>query len=284
MKRALTRIVFVVIVAVLTTAGGQAATARPFTGMPDVESADWCRVDSELEATEENVRELVRCFTALCAMGASVIATKSLREAGLKSEDFEGCVVTLGGKPLVELHLYDPYFTVFWPARVNIDTLKNYLHNVAEELAVDWNTPWEDMNVGDNKYRMVDGNVRKMKFIAGMRDPRDAWKMRIRKDHRAFLRIESGRITFARFDLRSPMPLILWAGLVPSTPGGFQPSQRPQLGFSCHTVPESLAEFVNRTSSLGRRLSESDQTEVYRQLVMNVGDRYSRTDRGTITT
>jgi len=178
---------------------------------------------------------------------------KPRTELGFSDADLEGYMVIRDGRYLIQLHIYEEYYTLFWrwttrcaPLRLK-EILRDCTHEIAERLKMEA----QDLNSGPAQYKLGSQLHRKTFVVQRYRPDQE----QAHQENLDFLVDNADAITFLRFDVQHAVPIILWASL--------RNSPHAEIGFSSIVLPGAILRLFQETLT---GIDEDDIPEIRRLL------------------
>jgi hypothetical protein len=183
----------------------------------------------------------------------SPIQIKTRSEFGFSGRPY-GHVFLINGTPFLQLHKYEDYYTLFWLGRADISGLHICLKEAVEELSETLHIPRHHLDRASAIYGRNRGPVSMPYYIFNFPNTPLARKGVLK--HENFIRQNLPILNFARFDVSSRVPIILW--------GDLKPSPQSEVGFSSIRIPAAVTKYFRYTCVL--KISDGDFKEVKEQL------------------
>jgi hypothetical protein len=175
----------------------------------------------------------------------SSIQIKRRSELGFHS-DPRGYFLLINNSPALQIHFYQDYFTIFWLGTTSIYDLLDCLRETVEELSEIFGVSRDRLSSVMTQYGRNKGVTSLPYHIYPSYSP--IYRKEIIQ-HNNFIQNNSPLITFARFDINSRIPIVLWADLMRST--------QSEIGFSCiNFIPASIFKLFKLTCSI--KLSDDE--------------------------
>jgi hypothetical protein len=164
------------------------------------------------------------------------IGTVTREAFGFHGDSYPGFFLLKGGEPVLQLHLYDHYYTLFWRGLVDLYVLEESLLSSVDELGRFLGIPAKRLNTVSAQYT-CQGRPEELTFTLRPLDPEEGDATR---RHQEFVRKYSRSISFARYDVSHSRPIILWADL--------DGAEEPEIGFSSFKVlPPAVLQLFSKT-------------------------------------
>lgn len=162
----------------------------------------------------------------------SNIGIKTRRDLGANKDTFSGYVFSKDDYPILQLHLYETYYTTFWRGSTSLFTLVDSLKEAVTEISTVAEKSLKEFNRGVARYWQERHNnseeeIHELKELMGSKDnpcgftllyfvidPQTETEQKIHKEHNQFLESCADQIAFARFDIENREPIILWANAI----------------------------------------------------------------------
>jgi hypothetical protein len=167
-----------------------------------------------------------------------MLQMRTRKEIGFTEDAFPGFIVFKDGNPVVQLHLYKEYYTVFWRGKVVLSQLHQYLSATINQISLMENIPLESLTNCIVQCISDDANAVSITFdISSHNYERGE---RHNKEYANLLSdLGYAKNAFFRFDTTGSMPVILWADT-----SGVEDSE---IGFSSRILPPSVLELFRET-------------------------------------
>ncbi len=164
-----------------------------------------------------------------------MLEVKARKDLGFSRDKFAGWIVYKDQEPVVQVHLYENFYTIFWRGRCSEQQLWNCFERAARELG---SLKLEhDFNRGFATYGGHFGKQRTPFVLNALSDE----ERTIDETQKRLVSALRDQIRFARFDAESQLPLIVWGDIL-SDP-------KSELGLSSdRMVPNSAMELLKDTN------------------------------------
>lgn len=159
----------------------------------------------------------------------------SRRDYGFKEDPFEGFVYLKGDMPILQLHQYSEYWTLFWRGSAQAGQLVRSLVAATSEIEQIFNVPLGALSRGTVEYSQ--GNC----FVEAPLLIREGGEVEIEQLvlANAALIDRLAPIDFVRLDIKADVPVVLWADLIDDADS--------EVGFSSTLMPHSIFELIQET-------------------------------------
>lgn len=182
------------------------------------------------------------------------------KDFGFIGDKFRGYLVLKDGSPILQLHLYNEFYTVFWLGSVEIGEIEESVIDLIRQISRDLRMPLEKVNTGTAYYSW--GNILESTPFALI--PQTSQQKQVYQQLRDFINHRNRKypfsISFAKFEFQTVIPLILWADIVNSYSQDID--RIPEIGFSSViSIPPSILQLLFKTSVAHLTALEVNQIE-----------------------
>jgi hypothetical protein len=179
-----------------------------------------------------------------------MIETKTRREAGFQGDNFDGHILYKDNQPILQIHFYPEYYTIFWKGAVDLIKLDRHIAASIVEISKAMHRSIDSMNSGTLIYNLGE-DFSSRQFVV---DPQTNAQRELYNSYYNFLTNNYGSVYFVRFDIvGSQFPIIFWA----DNPRALN----AETGFSSiRFFPDSVMELFKESSRID--MSSDEYTEI----------------------